>query len=483
MLNKTLVLKVLGILLLIESQLMIVCLVLSFLYREDDFMGFLMSAVITICSSMLFYHLGAKAENSMSRRDAYLIVSLTWVVFSLYGMLPFLISGYITNVSDAFFETMSGFTTTGASVMTHIDKMPHAILFWRSLTHWIGGLGIVFFTIAILPSFVSGDVKLFAAEATGVSHQRIQPRISTTAKRIWAVYLLLTISCAVCLWLAGMGVFDSINHSFSTTSTGGFSTNADSIRGFHSPAIEYIEIVFMFLSGCNFSFLYIALVRGRMKSLLNSGEFKFYLFLVIAASAFIAFELVKYDAYGIEHAIRSALFQVTSIITTTGFYSDECLGWPAAVPPVLLFVMFVGACAGSTAGGLKCVRVVMLIKTVRNEFSHILHPRAVMPVRVDGVTITHSTLATLTAFLCLFLFIMFSSTMVIMLFGYNFQIAFSTTLSCLCNDGPIIGMSSAQAWNIFPDAAMWIFSFLMLIGRLEVFSVLILFTRGFWKDR
>src|SRR5574344_615295 len=290
MINWKIVHKIIGSLLFIEAGLMFVCFLMALVYQEDDIMAFLISVIATSGFGFIFKSLGNNAENRLIRRDAYLVVTLTWIIFSLFGMLPFLISGYITNVSDAFFETMSGFTTTGASVMTHIDKMPHAILFWRSLTHWIGGLGILFFTIAILPSFVYGDVKLFAAEATGVSHQRIQPRISTTAKRILAVYLLLTISCAVCLWLAGMGVFDSINHSFSTTSTGGFSTNADSIRGFHSPAIEYIEIVFMFLSGCNFSFLYIALVRGRMKSLLNSGEFKFYLFLVIAASAFIAFE-------------------------------------------------------------------------------------------------------------------------------------------------------------------------------------------------
>src|SRR5574344_668408 len=484
MINYKIVSKILGLLLFIESGLLLLCLIMALAYQEDDIMAFLITIGLTAGVGFVCLFAGSNAENNLSRRDAYLIVSLTWVIFSIFGMLPFLISGYLTSVADAFLETMSGFTTTGATVINDVSKLPHGLLFWRSLTHWIGGLGIVFFTIAILPSFVTGDVRLFAAEATGPTHNKLQPRISSTAKWIWMVYLFLTIGCTVSLMLAGMNWFDSINHSFATTATGGFSTNSDSIRGYHSPAIEYIEIIFMFLSGVNFTLIYLSLIKGKVKQLFKSSEFKFYLFIVLLSSAFIAFMLVLERSYGIEHAIRSALFQVVSLITTTGFYSDDLGLWPHVTWVVLCICMYIGSCAGSTCGGLKCIRAVMLIKITKNEFKHILHPNAILPVRVEGSIITHSVQTTLLAFFTTFTLLILISSMAMICMHVNYLNAITVSLSSISNVGPAIGtqIGPTQSWSALPDAAKWISSALMLIGRLEIFSVMVLFTRSFWKD-
>jgi len=484
MINKKLVLKVLGLLLCIESVLMFICLIMALIYHEDDIMAFLFTVVLTTVFGFIFLSLGNKAENNMSRRDAYLIVSLTWVIFSLFGMMPFIISGYLTNVCDAFFETMSGFTTTGASVINDVSKLPHGLLFWRSLTHWIGGLGIVFFTIAILPSFVTGDVRLFAAESTGPTHNKLQPRINSAAKWLWMVYLFLTTGCAISLILAGMSWFDSINHSFATIATGGFSTNNDSIRGYNSPSIEYIEIIFMFLSGTNFTLLYLTVIKGKIKRLLQNSEFKFYIFIALIFSGFIAYILISQRGYGLEHAIRSSLFQVISLFTTTGFYSEDFGAWPHITWVILCLCMFMGACAGSTSGGLKSIRVVMLAKIIRNELQHIIHPNAILPVKIEGGIVTHSVQTTLLAFLTSFLLlILFASTAMICM-GVNYLNAITISISSLSNVGPSIGaqIGPTQSWSALPDAAKWIASALMLIGRLEIFSVMVLFTRSFWED-
>lgn len=484
MINKKLIFKILGALLFIESAWMFLCLVMALIYQEDDRLAFLISIITTTCFGFLFTFLGSKAENRLSRRDAYLVVSVTWIVFSLFGMLPFLISGYITDVSGAFLETMSGFTTTGATVLNNIGAMPHGLLFWRSLTHWLGGLGIVFFTIAVLPSFVTGDVKLFAAEATGPVKSKLQPRISITARWLWSVYLILTTGCILSLWLAGMGFFDSVCHACATTATGGFSTNPDSIRGYHSPAIEYVEIVFMFLSGVNFSLLYFQMVRGKFTKLFTNSEFRFYSLMVLVSTMFIAYLLCTRMGYGIEHAIRSALFQVVSLITTTGFYSDDFGLWPHITWLILTICMFVGSCAGSTAGGLKCVRVVMIFKILKNEFRRILHPKAVIPVRIDGATVTTSVQSTLMAFFTLYLLIILFSTILLLMMGINLYNSVTITISSISNVGPAMGsqIGPTQSWSVLPAAAKWLCSTLMLMGRLEIFSVLVLFSRGFWKD-
>ena len=429
--------------------------------------------------------MGHRADNTLSRRDSYLLVTVTWVVFSLFGMLPFLVSGYISNITDAFFETMSGFTTTGATILDDVERLPHALLFWRTQTQWIGGLGIVFFTIAILPSMVgSGNVKVFAAEATGPLRSKMHPRLSTMAKWIWSIYLALTVGCVLSFYFAGMGWFDSINYAMTTTATGGFATHNESAEFFQSPTIEYIAIVFQFLAGINFMMLYVSIFKMKPGNLFKSSEFKLYSGLVIGATAWIAYLLMTRNGYGLEHAFRSALFQVVSFITTTGLFSDDAALWPHITWVILGVLMFVGACSGSTTGGFKCVRAVMVFKVLRNEFHKLLHPNAVLPVKVDGVPVARSQLSTLLAFFAIFTLMIFLTATIMIASGIDNTNAITISLSCISNVGLTLGtqIGPEMSWSELPEYIKWLCSYLMLVGRLEIMSVLVLFTHEFWKD-
>ena len=366
MINSKLIYKILGQLLFIEAFLLFVSLLVAFYYQQDDIFAFIVATLTTIGGGLVLKWRGHGADNSMSRRDAYLVVTLSWIVFSFFGTLPFMVSGYINNFTDAYFETMSGFTTTGATILDDVECFPHGLLFWRSLTQWIGGLGIVFFTIALLPSLVGGQTKVFAAEATGPIKTKLHPRLSTSAKWIWSIYLMLTIACIASYYVAGMSLFDSFNYAMTTTATGGFSTHNthnSSTSFFHSPALEYICAFFCFLSGVNFTLLYAAVIKFKIKDLFKNSEFKFYMFLVTAFTAFIMVELIAMRNYDVEHAFRSAIFQVVSFITTTGLFNDDAALWPHVTWVVLAACMFFGACSGSTSGGLKCIRGVMLVRS------------------------------------------------------------------------------------------------------------------------
>ena len=420
----------------------------------------------------------------MRRRDAYLVVTLSWIIFSLFGTFPFIISGYIPNFTDAYCETLSGFTTTGASIIDDVDKLPHGLLFWRSMTQWIGGLGIVFFTTAILPSFVGGSVKVFAAEATGPVTTRLHPRLSTNAKWIWVVYLVLTISCILSYMICGMGWFDSINYAMGTTATGGFSTHTDSAEFFRSPAVEYIATFFCFISGTNFTLLYMSATHRSLKMMFKSEEFRFYTFVVIAFSLFIMAQLMLHNGYDLEKAFRCGIFQVVSFITTTGLYSDDAAKWPHVTWVVLAACMFLGGSSGSTSGGIKSIRGVMLVKIVKNEFRQILHPNAVLPMKIDGYNVQMSKRVTLLAFIGLYLFLAVICAFTMIAAGIDSTNSMTITLSSLGNVGPTLGLEigPTMSWNELPDFAKWISSFLMLVGRLELFSVLVLFTPSFWKE-
>jgi Trk-type K+ transport systems, membrane components len=452
---------------------------------EDDMMAFMLSTLITYCSGFIFKFLGRNATNNLSRRDSYLLVTLTWTIFSVFGMLPFLIGGYITNITDAFFETMSGFTTTGATVIDDVEWMPHGILFWRTQTQWIGALGIVFFTIAILPSMVgSGSVKVFSAEATGPIRAKMHPRLSTTAKWIWSIYSAMTIACILSFYIAGMGWFDSINYAMTTTATGGFAPHNDSSAFFQSPMIEYIAILFQFLAGINFTMLYLAIFRFKVANLFKSSEFKLYLFVISAATAWITWLLMSYNGYGLERAFRSSLFHVVSFLTTTGLFNDDVSLWPNITWVILGCLMFLGACSGSTTGGFKCVRGVMIIKVLRNEFHKLLHPNAVLPVKINGQPVSQQKINSLLAFFAIFTLMVLLSATIMIVSGIDNANAITIALSCISNVGPSLGsqIGPEMSWSQLPDYIKWTCSFLMLVGRLEIMSVLVLFTRGFWKD-
>ncbi len=484
MINLKLISKILGSLLFLEAGLMLMCLLMASYFKEDDVMAFLISVIVTLLFGFVLKYAGGHADNALGRRDAYLVVTLSWTVFSLFGTLPFLISGYITGFTDAFFETMSGFTTTGATILDDVEALPHGLLFWRSLTQWLGGLGIVFFTIALLPSMVGGSVRVFAAEATGPISSKLHPKLSTSAKWIWMVYLLLTVACIGSYVACGMGWFDGINYAMSTTATGGFSTHNTSVEYFHSPAVEYVCTLFCFLSGINFTLFYASVVKLRPKQLLTNSEFRFYLVVVLSLTVFIMIELMIQNGYDLEHAFRCGLFQVVSFLTTTGIFNDDAGQWPHVTWVALALCMFIGACSGSTSGGFKSIRGVMLLKIIKNEFKHILHPNAVLPVRINGVNIENNRRLTLLSFLTMYLMLSLVCSFTMIACGIDNTNAITITLSALGNVGPSLGLEigPTMSWNSLPDFAKWMCSFLMLVGRLEIFSVLVIFTPAFWKN-
>ena len=488
--NYKLLYKVIGSLLFLLGALLAACIVLSIYYDEDDMPAFLIASILTISTGFVLKYLGRDADNNLSRRDAYLLVTATWVVFSLFGMLPFLIGGYIPNVTDAFFETMSGFTTTGATILTNIDRMPHTILYWRSMTQWIGGLGIVFFTIAILPSMVgSGSVKVFAAEATGPMRAKMHPRLSTMAKWIWTVYLGLTIACIVAFYACGMEWFDSINYALTTTATGGFAPHDDPTyleqnQAFNVKASTYVSVLFQFLAGINFALLYMAIFKLKIGSLFRNSEFKVYLIIVTIATFIIAWLLVKDNGYGYEHAFRSSLFHVVSVITTTGVFIDDLARWPRITWVILGMLMFLGACSGSTTGGFKTIRGIMVFKVLRNEFRKILHPNAVLPVKINGQTVPQQKLSTLLAFFAIFTIMLILTATIMIVAGIDNTNAITIALSCISNVGATLDneIGAVMTWAELSTHLKWICTFLMLVGRLEIMSVLILFTPAFWKE-
>ena len=484
MVNFRIISKIIGSLLFIEAFFMAWCAVMSFYFNEDDQLAFLMSLLVTFGSGFLFLFLGRNAENSLSRRDAYLLVTAVWVIFSFFGIFPFLFHGSLTSLTDAFFESMSGFTTTGASIFDDVECLPHGILFWRSLMQWIGGLGILFFTIAILPSLVGGSVKVFAAEATGPIKAKMHPRLSTTAKWIWSIYLVLTLGCGLSFWFAGMDWYEALNYSMTTTATGGFAIHNESTEYFHSASIDYISITFQFLSGINFTLLYICIFKGKISALLRNSELKLYLSVVVGATLWIMYLLFTRMDYDIEKSFRCALFQVVSFITTTGMFNEDAGTWPHITWVILGVVMYLGACAGSTSGGFKCIRGVMLLKVIRNNFRQILHPNAVLPVKINGISIPQSKLVALFAFFTLTMLMTLVTATIMIVAGIDNTNAITIALSCVSNVGPTLGtqIGPVMSWAMLPDYIKWILCPLMLMGRLEIMTVLVLFTRSFWKE-
>ena len=484
MVNFRIISKIIGSLLFIEAFFMSWCAIIAFYFHEDDMMAFLLSMLLTFGSGFFFLFLGREAENTLSRHDACIVVTAAWVIFSFFGMFPFLLHGSITNFTDAFFETMSGFSTTGATILDDVECLPHGILFWRSLMQWIGGLGIVFFTIAILPSLVGGSVKVFAAEATGPIKAKMHPRLSTTAKWIWSIYLLLTIGCGISYWIAGMDWFEATNYSMTTTATGGFSIHNNGTCFFNSPTIDYISILFQFLAGINFTLLYICIFKMKFTSLFRNSEFKLYISMVILSTACIMSMLILQLDYDYEHAFRSALYQVVSFMTTTGVFNDDVARWPHLTWGILGVVMFMGACAGSTSGGFKCIRGVMLLKVVRNNFRQILHPNAVLPVKINGQSVPQSRIVALFAFFALFIIMLLCTATIMIIAGIDNTNAIAIALSCVSNVGPSLtnDIGASITWSGMTDVVKWILCLLMLMGRLEIMTVLVLFTPSFWKE-
>lgn len=484
MLNYKVILFVLGQLLFLEAIMLAACCGVGFIYDENTLVDFGIPTFICVSLGLLFHFLGRSKNQGMGRRDAFLIVSTTWLLFSIIGMLPFLLSGIVTRPSVAFFETMSGFTTTGATALNGIDALPHSILFWRSLTHWVGGVGIVFFTIAILPNADAGEQKMFTAESTGLKIGKLHPRVRSTARWIGGLYVFLTLACIVSLYLGGMDTFDAINHGLSTISTGGFSTHQDSIAFFHSARIENILMVFMVLASLNFTVLYLGLFKKHWKEMWKDDELRVFLGIVLTIALIGMLVLYFRDHRTLADAARLSFFHTIAIQSTTGFTTENFMNWDPSTWVFVAFITIVGGCAGSTSGGIKCIRILTIYKVIVREFKRMLHPHAVFPIRISGTLISNGVVRNIFVFITLYIILTALGTTAMMAMGLTMLDSVSCCITCLSNVGPGYGyvVGPLDSWDVFPDAVLWIDSFLMLVGRLEIYSILLPFMPGFWRD-
>lgn len=481
-LNFSFVLRVIGLLVILNGLFMLTALPWSFHYDDGAWQSILIAGGSSILAGIILRFLTRKNKNTdIRKREGYLVVASGWIFMSLTGMLPYLIDGMIPGVANAFFETMSGYTTTGASILNDIESNPESLLFWRSLTQWIGGMGIIVLTIAILPVLGIGGMQLFVAESPGPSPDKLHPRITETAKRLWLVYLLLTLIEFALLKLGGMSWFDAVNHAMTTMSTGGFSPKNASIAHYDSPFIQYVIIVFMFLAGVNFTLNYFAL-RGKFSKMFRNEEFRFYLFSVVAITVFCAVIIYSLGWTNIEQSTRDALFQVTSILTTTGFVSADYTAWAPILTIVFLLLMFIGASAGSTSGSVKIVRHLILLKNSWLELKRLIHPSAIIPVRFNKKPVSQEITLNILAFFLIYILVFVIGSGVMTLLGLDPVSALGSVTATLGNIGPGIGsVGPVENFAHISIAGKWFLSFLMLLGRLELFTILVILSPFFWR--
>ena len=495
-LNYKIIFYLMGLLIVVNGGFMLLSSTISFYYKDGVGNQMVIAGIVTILIGVIFMLSTKNHRKDLQKRDGYIIVTFGWIFMSLTGTLPYIFTGSIPSFTNAFFETMSGYTTTGASILNDIESVPYGVLFWRSITHWIGGMGIIVLAIAILPLLGIGGMELFAAEAPGPSSDKLHPRITDTAKRLWIIYVGYTIAETILLKVAGMSFFDAINHSLSTLSTGGFSTKNASIAHWNNqPMIQYIIMFFMFLAGTNFVLSYFMFKR-KFRKIFHDEEFKFYLIAVIAIS--IMASLVIYYQVDItqstvdhpmvlgryESGFRHSLFQVLAIITTTGFVSADYTIWTPFLTLLFFGLMFLGGSAGSTAGGVKIVRHILLIKNGILEFRRTLHPRAILPVRYNSKAVQQPIVFNVLAFFILYMLSFIIGVLVFSWMGLDFKTALGGAASSLGNVGPALGdLGPVDNYASLPSPAKWWAAFLMLIGRLELFTVLILLTPYFWRNR
>ncbi len=482
-----------GLLLLCNGFFMLMAALVSGIYEDGVTLDITLAAIVTMLVGVVSMFFTRTHKKEVKRKEGYIIVTFGWLVMSVSGMLPYMFSGAIPDVTNAFFETMSGYTTTGASIIDDIEIMPEGILFWRSLTHWIGGMGIIVLAIAILPLLGIGGMQLFAAEAPGPSADKLHPRITDTAKRLWLIYFGYTVAETLLLKLAGMSFFDAINHSLATLSTGGFSTKNASLAYWNDqPLIQYIVILFMFLAGSNFVLSYYAF-KGKVQKVLKDEEFKYYTIFIISftiVSALVIYykanvPMSDYQPMVLGHAeaaFRHALFAVVTVITTTGFVSADFTSWTPFLTIFFFGLFFLGGSAGSTAGGIKVMRHLLIIKNGLLEFKRTLHVNAIIPVRYNNKTVKEHIVYNIIAFFVLYMLSFIIGALGLGFMGLDFDSAIGGAASSLGNVGPALGsLNPLSNFNSLPAIGKWWCSFLMLLGRLELFTVLILFTPYFWK--
>ena len=481
-LNFKIIFNILGVLLIINSVFMLLCVPFSIYHEDESWDALIKSAVITSGVGLVSFFLTKNHNQHLKKRDGYMIVSFGWLIISISATLPYLFSGSITSFTNAFFECVSGYTTTGASVLNNIEEIPIGILTWRSFTQWIGGMGIIVLTVAIVPLLGMGGIQLFSAESPGISPDKLKPRITDTAKRLWIIYVGLTALQTILLMFGEMNFTDAFNHSLTTLATGGFSTKQDSVAHFQGAYTHYIIIIFMFLAGTNFSVTYL-MFHGFFKKVWQNEEFRYYLLftllVVIAVCSVNVFTL----HYNPEKEIRDGLFQVVSIITTTGFVTANYTTWGSFVVIIILLLMFVGGSAGSTSGGVKIIRHIVFFKNSYLEFKRQLHPHGVIPVRINSKAISNKTTFNVLAFMMIYLIIFTLGTLVMAASGTDFMTSIGSVATSLGNIGPGLGtVGPVDTFSHISTFGKWVLAFLMLLGRLELFTLLLLFTPSFWKD-
>lgn len=483
MMNYRVVFNIIGFLLILNGLFILTGIGFSIYYSSDDIPALLISGIGTSFFGFITWLLTRKSEiTELGKREGYLIVTLGWFAMTIFGAFPFIIHGSISGYTDAFFETMSGFTTTGATILTDIESLPPGLLFWRSLTQWLGGMGIIVLSLAILPLLGIGGMQLFTAEVPGVTKDKIHPRVKETAKRLWGIYVILTATETALLMLGGLSFYDAINHSFTTMATGGFSTKNASIAYYTSPFVQYIFILFMFFAGMNFTLHYLGF-HGKFRSFKENTEFKYYLGFTIAASIFIMIIHIPHTNFHWEEGIRQSLFHVVSLTTTTGYVTSDFENWAPYSRMIFFVLLFIGGCAGSTGGGIKFVRHIVLFKNSWAELKRLIHPRAVIPVKFNNKAVSSEVISNVQAFFIFYIIIFVIGSMLLALLGVDFVTAAGATATCIGNIGPGIGtVGPVSNFAHMPDLVKWILSVFMVVGRLELFTVLIIFSPAFWKS-
>ncbi|MEM6397087.1 MAG: potassium transporter TrkG [Bacteroidota bacterium] len=474
------VIRILSVLLVLIGGLMWTSLFFSYYYGGEDAQAIGLSGLSCVAPGALGYWLTRNERGGIKKREGYLIVALAWLTMTSVGMLPYLFSGLIPEVPKALFESISGMTTTGASVLNDIEAAPKGILFWRSLTQWIGGMGIIVLTVAIFPLLGFGGIELFVAEAPGPTSDKIHPRISETAKRLWLIYVGLTGTLTIILWLLDMSFYESINHALTTMATGGFSTRNASMAAF-GPSIQYVVIVFMILAGVNYSILYFSIKR-RWRDVWTSDEFRAYLGLILLLTIGVTLALFLGRDYPLEQSFRDGLFQIVSLITTTGFVSADYSQWSAGLQMLFFLLLFSGACAGSTSGGIKIIRHLVFFKNSLLEFKRILHPNAIVPLRINGEAVRGRVTTHVVIFLLVYLAIFAIGVVLLAIFGLDFDTALGAMATCLGNVGPAMGdLGPVDNFSQLGGGTHLFLCFVMILGRLELFTILVLFMPYFWR--
>ena len=474
-------LRIQGFLLLIEGAFMLSVLPVTYFHHGINAYSMPFSALITFLTGfILCFSTRRHKGETISPRDGVITISLSWVILSIFGGLPLLLSKSVPNFTDAFFETLSGFTTTGATILTKVETVPKDIMLWRCMTQWLGGFAIIVFAVAILPYLSVGGMQLFMAEMNGITNDKLHPRTIHTAKRLWAIYIVFTVMQMLLLWAGDMDWYDALCHSMTTISSGGFSTRTNSITSFSSYS-QIVILFFMALSGCNFTLLLLSVVKGPMV-LLRNEEFKHYIFTILIVSLGIAVSLFVGEKTTVGNSLQDSFFSVISTITTTGFYVCDYTLWPTALWILLLCLMFIGSCSGSTSGGIKIIRHLVFVKNAGLEMKRTMHPNAVLPVKINGKSISKSMNYKTMTFIFVYFIIFLIGFIILRSMGLDFNSSIGASLATLSNIGTGVGVVGPYGTYAFmPQTVKWILCFFMLLGRVELFTLLTLFSRNFWR--